>query len=75
MTAQCEKQPDVKVHYDQVSVVAATPAGQGASLIGLDATSLNQLWELPVRQVLALPRDLTPPKGLLYTEADNGDAT
>lgn len=61
--------------YDQVSVVACYSDGiNGASLIGFDATSLKQLWELPDPAGTRVAPDLHAAyKGLLYTAADNGD--
>lgn len=61
--------------YDQVSVVACYSDGiNGASLIGFDATSLRQLWELPNPAGTRIAPELHAAyKGLLYTEADNGD--
>jgi hypothetical protein len=58
--------------YDQVSVVACY--SQAPTLIGLDATSLNELWELPNPAGTRIAPQLHAAyKGLLYTEADNGD--
>ena len=61
--------------YDQVSVVACYSNGlSGASLIGFDATSLEQLWELPDPAGTRVAPELHAAyKGLLYTAADNGD--
>ena len=59
--------------YDQVSVVACS-ASYTSTLVGLDASSLNLLWELadPAGTRVA-PKLHAAYKGLLYTEADNGD--
>jgi hypothetical protein len=61
--------------YDQVSVVACYSGGiNGASLIGFDATSLRQLWELPDPAGTRVAPELHGAyKGLLYTAAGNGD--
>lgn len=71
-----KKLPDAyKCMYDQVSVVACYSSGiNGASLISFDATSLNELWGLPDPAGTRIAPDLHAAyKGLLYTEADNGD--
>jgi hypothetical protein len=71
-----KKLPDAyQCMYDQVSVVACYSSGiNGASLIGFDAASLNELWGLPNPAGARIAPDLHAAyKGLLYTEADNGD--
>jgi hypothetical protein len=68
--------PDTyKCMYDQVSVVACYSDDiNGPTLIGFDATSLRQLWELPDPAGNRIAPELHAAyKGLLYTEADNGD--
>lgn len=64
-----------KCMYDQVSVVGCYSSGiNGASLIGFDATSLKQLWELPDPAGTRVAPELHAAyRGLLYTTADNGD--
>jgi outer membrane protein assembly factor BamB len=61
--------------YDQVSVVACYySAATTANLIAFDVTSLNELWELPDPAGTRIAPQLHAAyKGLLYTEADNGD--
>jgi hypothetical protein len=62
--------------YDQISVVAcySSPGVDTATLVGLDATSLKQLWALPdPAGTRVAPKLHAAYKGLLYTEADNGN--